>query len=49
MARQLLHLDSIFNFVDRDKVLAVPYFLEQAYVDTNPMGPILAGLAARTA
>lgn len=48
MSRQLLHLDSIFNFVDADTVLAVPYFLEQAYDDTNPMKPILEGLAAQT-
>jgi len=48
MSRQLLHLDSIFNFVDKDKVLAVPYFLEKAYVDNNPMMKILAGLAAET-
>jgi len=48
MSRQLLHLDSIFNFVDKDKVLAVPYFLEKAYTDTNPMMKILAGLAAET-
>jgi arginine deiminase len=48
MSRQLLHLDSIFNFVAKDKVLAVPYFLERAYEDTNPMMKILAGLAAET-
>ena len=48
MSRQLLHLDSIFNFVDSDKVVAVPYFLEKEYADTNPMMKILAGLAAET-
>jgi arginine deiminase len=48
MSRQLLHLDSIFNFVAKDKVLAVPYFLEKAYLETNPMMKILAGLAAET-
>lgn len=48
MSRQLLHLDSIFNFVDRDKVVAVPYFLEKAYADANPMMKILAGLAEET-
>jgi arginine deiminase len=48
MSRQLLHLDSIFNFVAKDKVLVVPYFLEKAYVDTNPMMKILAGLAGET-
>ena len=48
MSRQLLHLDSIFNFVDKEKVVAVPYFLEKAYADTNPMMKILSGLAAET-
>jgi arginine deiminase len=48
MSRQLLHLDSIFNLVDKDKAVAVPYFLEKAYADTNPMMRILAGLAAQT-
>jgi arginine deiminase len=48
MSRQLLHLDSIFKFVDRDKFVAVPYFLEKAYAETNPMMKILLGLAAET-
>jgi arginine deiminase len=48
MSRQLLHLDSIFNFVDRDKIVTVPYFLEKAYVDANPMMKILSGLANQT-
>ena len=48
MSRQLLHLDSIFNFVATDKVLAVPYFLEKAYLETNPMMKILSGLAVET-
>jgi arginine deiminase len=46
--RQLLHLDSIFNLVDTKKVLAVPYFLEKRYSESNPMKPILTGLAAQT-
>ncbi|MFH1575011.1 MAG: arginine deiminase family protein [Acidobacteriota bacterium] len=48
MSRQLLHLDSIFNLVDRDKVVAVPYFLEKAYADSSPMARILSGLALQT-
>jgi arginine deiminase len=48
MSRQLLHLDSIFNFVDKEKVVAVPYFLEKAFVDTNPMLKILSGFAGQT-
>ncbi len=46
--RQLLHLDSIFNLVDEKKVLAVPYFLEKRYSESNPVKPILLGLAAQT-
>jgi arginine deiminase len=43
-----LHLDSIFNFVDRDKIVAVPYFLEKEYINHNPMSRILTGLADQT-
>lgn len=48
MSRQLLHLDSIFNFVHWDKVVTVPYFLEKDYVAKNPMIGILNSLAAQT-
>jgi arginine deiminase len=43
-----LHLDSIFNFLDRDKIIAVPYFLEKEYANRNPMSRILTGLATQT-
>src|SRR5262249_51647329 len=46
--RQLLHLDSIFNLVDTNKVLAVPYFLEKRFSESNPVKPFLLGLAAQT-
>lgn len=45
LRRQLLHLDTIFNIVDRDKVLALPYFLEKEFSEKNPMVPVLLGLA----
>lgn len=45
LQRQLLHLDSIFNLVDTNTVLAVPFFLEKEYSDSNPMKPVLLGLA----
>lgn len=48
MSRQLLHLDSIFNFADRNIVVAVPYFLEKDFAHSNPMLRILSGLAAQT-
>lgn len=45
---QLLHLDSIFNLVDTNKILAAPYFLEKRYSESNPVKQILLGLAAQT-
>ncbi len=46
--RQLLHLDSIFNLVDKNKILAAPFFLEKRYSESNPLKPILLGLAEQT-
>ncbi len=46
--QQLLHLDSTFNLVDRDKVLVVPYFFEKQYAESNPLKPIIQALAAQT-
>lgn len=48
LSRQLLHLDSIFNIIDDDKVIAVPYFLENEFTNSNPMAKILTGLAQQT-
>jgi arginine deiminase len=45
--RLLLHLDSIFNLVDRRTILTIPYFLEKEAADSNPINPLLSGLAAR--
>ncbi|MCI0488123.1 MAG: arginine deiminase family protein [Blastocatellia bacterium] len=45
LSRQLLHLDSIFNLVDSKKILAVPFFLEKNSSDTNPLKPVLLGIA----
>lgn len=39
------HLDCLLNFTDRDRVLAVPYLLENAWVDSNPMFSVLHGVA----
>jgi arginine deiminase len=47
LSRQLLHLDSIFNLVDRNKILALPFFLEKRSSETNPLRAILAGIAAQ--
>lgn len=46
--RQLLHLDSIFNLLDKNRALAVPFFLEKEYSESNPVKPLLLGLAAQT-
>ncbi len=48
MSRQLLHLDSIFNFVGPKKVVAAPFFLEKNFAQSNPMSRILSGLASQT-
>jgi arginine deiminase len=34
---QFLHLDSFFNLVDRNKVLAIPYMLEAQHAQENPV------------
>ena len=38
---EIMHLDTVFNFVDRDKILAVPYIFEKEYADENPMVDLL--------
>ncbi len=45
LTRQLLHLDSICNLIDGQTALAVPFFLEAAWSDRNPMAGVLLGLA----
>lgn len=41
---EIMHLDTVFNFVDRDKILVVPYLFEEAYADENPMVDLLSSL-----
>ena len=48
LRRQLLHLDTIFNLVDEKTVLAVPFFLEERYSESNPIKPLLEGLARQS-
>jgi arginine deiminase len=45
LQRQLLHLDSICNIVGPGTAVAVPFFLEKEYSDSNPMMNVLNGLA----
>jgi arginine deiminase len=42
--QQLVHLDTIFNLVDKKKVLAIPYILERQYNEDNPLYHIFRGL-----
>ncbi|HSR67339.1 MAG TPA: arginine deiminase family protein [Acidobacteriota bacterium] len=48
LGRSLLHLDTIFNIVDHDKALALPYFLEEEFSQSNPLKDVLAGLKRQT-
>jgi len=34
---EIMHLDTVFNFVDKDKVLTVPYFFLSKYDKENPV------------
>ncbi len=34
---QIMHLDTVFNIVDRNKVLTVPYLFLKKYDDSNPL------------
>ncbi|HSR51319.1 MAG TPA: arginine deiminase family protein [Acidobacteriota bacterium] len=45
LRRSLLHLDTIFNIVDHKKAVALPFFLEKEYSESNPLKNILTGLA----
>ena len=41
----MLHLDTIATFVDRKKVLTLPWFLEAKYEGKDPLTKMLQGLA----
>lgn len=41
---QFYNLDTIFGFVDTDKILALPYILEAQYAGRDPLTRILEGL-----
>jgi N-dimethylarginine dimethylaminohydrolase len=45
----LLHLDTYFTHVGRDHVLAVPYLLEKAHAEDNPLARFIRGARAQTA
>lgn len=49
LARALLHLDTTFSLVDDQKILAVPYFHESRYAESNPVARMLLGVAKQAA
>jgi arginine deiminase len=44
---QILHLDTVFNIVDRDKVLTVPYLFLRRYDGKNPLVRFLRSIQDR--
>jgi arginine deiminase len=44
---EIMHLDTVFNFVDRKKVLTVPYFFLKRYAEDNPVVKYLQAVQAR--
>jgi arginine deiminase len=42
--QQLVHLDTIFSFVDEGKALSIPYILEEKYTEDNPLYRVFRGL-----
>lgn len=41
---QIMHLDTVFNFVDEKKALTVPYLFEAEYAEHNPIAGLLASI-----
>jgi arginine deiminase len=46
---EIMHLDTIFNLVDRKKALTVPYFFLKRYAEGNPVVRYFQALQARPA
>jgi arginine deiminase len=44
---EIMHLDTVFNFVDQRKVLTVPYFFEKRYAVDNPVVKYFQAVQAR--
>lgn len=44
---EIMHLDTVFNFVDRKKVLTVPYFFVEKYAADNPVVRYFRAVQAR--
>lgn len=41
---EIMHLDTVFNLVDKDKALTVPYLFEKKYAQNNPIIKTLKGI-----
>ena len=41
---EIMHLDTVFNLVDKDKALTVPYLFEKKYAQNNPIVKTLKGI-----
>lgn len=46
---EIMHLDTVFNIVGRDKVLTVPYFFLKRYAGDNPVVKYFQAIQARPA
>jgi arginine deiminase len=46
---EIMHLDTVFNLVDRNLALAVPYFFLERYARDNPVVAYFRAIAARPA
>jgi arginine deiminase len=46
---EIMHLDTVFNLVDRKKALTVPYFFLKRYAEGNPVVRYFQALQARPA
>lgn len=41
---EIMHLDTVFNLVDKDKALTVPYLFEKKYAENNPIVELLKAI-----
>ena len=39
-----MHLDTVFNLVDKDKALAISYLFEKKYAQDNPIVKVLIAI-----
>jgi arginine deiminase len=46
---EIMHLDTVFNFVDRKKALTVPYFFLKRYAEHNPVVRYFQAVQSRPA